>query len=72
VNAAYVDEVEVGRRVAGHTRVAFRVDDTVGATAAAEEGGAEVIAQPTEPPWGGRNSRLRAPDGLQLTLFDGG
>ena len=27
VHAAYIDEVEVGRRVAGHIRVAFEVDD---------------------------------------------
>ena len=27
-NAEYVDEVEVGRRVAGHIRVAFQVDDS--------------------------------------------
>src|SRR5215831_7180290 len=27
VNAAYVDEVEVGRRVAGHLRIALQVDD---------------------------------------------
>jgi predicted enzyme related to lactoylglutathione lyase len=72
VNAAYVDEVEVGRRVAGHVRVAFRVDDTEAATATAEAGGASVIAKPTRPPWGGLNARLEAPDGLQLTLFDGG
>ena len=27
-HAAYIDEVEVGRRVAGHIRVAFEVDDS--------------------------------------------
>jgi lactoylglutathione lyase len=70
VNAAWVDEVEVGRRVAGHLRVAFRVEDTAAATTAAEAGGARVVAPPTPPPWGGLNSRLEAPDGLQLTLFE--
>jgi catechol 2,3-dioxygenase-like lactoylglutathione lyase family enzyme len=25
--------------------------------------------EPAVPPWGGRNARLRAPDGTQLTLF---
>jgi lactoylglutathione lyase len=70
VNAAYVDEVEVGRRVAGHVRVAFRVEDTAAATIAAEAGGARVVAPPTRPPWGGLNARLAAPDGLQLTLFE--
>ena len=65
-----VDEVEVGRRVAGPIRVAFRVDETVAATAAATAGGARVIAPPTRPPWGGLNARLEAPGGLQLTLFE--
>src|ERR1700739_5140113 len=29
-HAAYIDEVEVGRRVAGHIRVAFAVGDSAG------------------------------------------
>ncbi len=33
--AAYIDDVEVGRRVAGHIRIAFEVDDTVASTEAA-------------------------------------
>ena len=32
-HAAYIDEVEVGRRVARHIRVAFGVSDSVAATA---------------------------------------
>lgn len=70
VNAAYVDDVEVGRRVAGHIRVAFQVDDVAASTAAAEAGGARVIAPPTRTPWESLNARLEAPDGLQLTLFE--
>jgi lactoylglutathione lyase len=68
-HAAYIDEVEVGRRVAGHIRVAFGVGDSVAATARLGSAGAEVIAEPTETPWRSLNSRLRAPAGLQLTLF---
>jgi predicted enzyme related to lactoylglutathione lyase len=68
-HAAYIDEVEVGRRVAGHVRVAFRVADTPAMTARAEEGGAHVVAPPTPTPWGSLNSRLDGPGGLQLTLF---
>src|SRR4029453_2472149 len=49
--AEYIDEVEVGRRVAGHIRVAFEVDDTPGATQALTDAGATVIAGPTRPPW---------------------
>jgi lactoylglutathione lyase len=70
-HAAYIDEVEVGRRVAGHVRVAFEVEDSVAATAALAAGGATVIAEPTQTPWGSLNARLEAPAGLQLTLFSG-
>jgi catechol 2,3-dioxygenase-like lactoylglutathione lyase family enzyme len=65
----YIDEVEVGRRVAGHIRVALEVDDAAGATDAALAGGAALIAAPTTTPWNSLNSRLDAPAGLQLTLF---
>src|SRR5436305_9102518 len=50
-NAEFVDDVEVGRRVAGHIRVALEVDDAAAATVAAEAAGARVIAQPTRTPW---------------------
>jgi lactoylglutathione lyase len=68
-HGGYVDDVEVGRRVAGHLRVALRVDDATRATAAATRAGAEQIAPPTLTPWGSLNSRLEAPADLQLTLF---
>ncbi len=68
-HAAYIDEVEVGRRVAGHIRVALEVDDSTGATATLEAAGATVLAPPTRTPWGSLNSRLEGPGGLQLTLF---
>ena len=70
VNAAFIDEVEVGRRVAGHVRVALEVDDARAATAAAVAGGALVIAEPTATPWNSLNARLEGPAGLQLTLFE--
>ena len=69
-NAEFIDEVEVGRRVAGHIRVAFEVDDVRAATAAAAAGGAELVAEPTETPWRSLNARLDGPGGLQLTLFE--
>lgn len=68
-HAAFIDEVEVGRRVAGHIRVAFEVDDSTATTARLAEAGAEVIAEPTRTPWNSLNSRLEAPGALQLTLF---
>jgi predicted enzyme related to lactoylglutathione lyase len=69
VHAAFVDEVEVGRRVGGHVRIAFEVDDARAATAALEAAGATVVAPPTRTPWDSLNARLDAPGGLQLTLF---
>ncbi|MFF5368794.1 VOC family protein [Streptomyces sp. NPDC013187] len=68
-HAAFIDEVEVGRRVAGHVRVAFQVDDSVATTAKLAAAGAEVVAEPTRTPWNSLNSRLEAPGALQLTLF---
>lgn len=68
-HAAYIDEVEVGRRVAGHLRVAFAVDDVDGATRALADAGAEIVATPTATPWGSRNARVEGAAGLQLTLF---
>ncbi len=69
-HAAYVDDVEVGRRVAGHVRVAIQVADVASATARAVAAGAELIAAPVETPWRSLNTRLGAPAGLQLTLFE--
>lgn len=68
-HAAYIDEVEVGRRVAGHIRVAFEVSDTTAAASALEAAGAMVVAAPTPTPWESLNARLEGPAGLQLTLF---
>ncbi|GAA2281957.1 hypothetical protein GCM10010234_19110 [Streptomyces hawaiiensis] len=68
-HAAFIDDVEVGRRVAGHIRVAFEVDDSTATTAKLAAAGAEVVAEPTRTPWNSLNSRLEAPGALQLTLF---
>ncbi|HEY9337300.1 MAG TPA: VOC family protein [Kribbella sp.] len=67
--AEYIDEVEVGRRVAGKFRVALEVDDSAGTTARLAEAGAEVVAEPTRTPWNSLNARLETPGGIQLTLF---
>lgn len=68
-NAAYIDEVEVGRRVAGHLRVAFEVDDAAAAAGRLTAAGAVLLAPPTETPWRSLNARLEGPADLQLTLF---
>lgn len=69
-HAAFVDEVEVGRRVAGQIRIALQVASAVDATERAVAAGAELIAPPTPTPWQSMNARLEAPAGLQLTLFE--
>lgn len=68
-HAEYVDQVEVGRPVAGHLRVALRVDDATAATDAATDAGAELVAPATRTPWRSLNARLEAPAGLQVTLY---
>lgn len=65
----FIDEVEVGERVAPHLRVAFEVADSQTATRLSVEAGAHLIAEPVETPWRSLNSRLEGPAGLQLTLF---
>ena len=65
-----IDDVEVGRRVAPHFRLALEVDDAESATRSALAAGAEQIAPPTRTPWNSLNSRLAAPAEVQLTLFE--
>ena len=69
VQKRLIDEVEVGRQVAPRIRIAFEVDDTATRTAELVEAGAELVAEPTLTPWRSLNSRLSAPAGLQITLF---
>jgi predicted enzyme related to lactoylglutathione lyase len=64
-----IDEVEVGRQVAPRLRVALEVADSRSTTDALVAAGAELIAPPVETPWRSLNSRLAAPAGLQITLF---
>jgi catechol 2,3-dioxygenase-like lactoylglutathione lyase family enzyme len=68
--ADLVDEVEVGRRVAGPVRIALEVDDSANTAEELVAAGAELVgAGPVVTPWHHRNVRLRAPDRMQLTLF---
>jgi hypothetical protein len=60
----------VGRKVSPRLRVAFEVGDAEGATRDLVEAGAELVAPPTVTPWSSLNSRLSAPAGLQITLFE--
>jgi catechol 2,3-dioxygenase-like lactoylglutathione lyase family enzyme len=64
-----IDEVEVGRQVGPRIRVAFEVADSAGMTDQLVSAGAELVAAPVETPWRSLNSRMNAPAGLQITLF---
>lgn len=66
----YIDKVEVGRVVSREIRVAFEIADVERATDRLVRGAAELVAPPTDTPWLSRNSRLEAPAGLQITLFE--
>jgi methylmalonyl-CoA/ethylmalonyl-CoA epimerase len=67
--AETVDEIEAGRRVSGPVRLALEVADSEETARRLVAAGAEQVALPVTTPWGDRNARVRAPDGMQLTLF---
>lgn len=67
--AEAVDRIEAGRRVSGTVRLALEVTDSESTARRLVEAGAEEVAPPVTTPWGDRNARVRAPDGMQLTLF---
>jgi uncharacterized glyoxalase superfamily protein PhnB len=50
-------------------RLALEVENPDGSAQRLVAAGAVAEAPPVVPPWGGRNTRLRTPDGMQLTLF---
>jgi methylmalonyl-CoA/ethylmalonyl-CoA epimerase len=70
--AESVDAIEAGRRVSGTIRFAVRVADSAGLAERLAAAGAERVAPPVVTPWGDRNARVQAPDGMQLTLFTPG
>ena len=67
--AETVDAIEAGRRVSGTVRLAIRVADSQDMAARLVAAGAGQVAPPVRTPWGDRNARVEAPDGMQLTLF---
>jgi methylmalonyl-CoA/ethylmalonyl-CoA epimerase len=67
--AALVDEIEAGQRVSGTVRIALEADDSADTARRLVAAGADEVAIPVTTPWGDRNARVRAPDGMQLTLF---
>ena len=67
--AETVDTIEAGRRVAGTVRLALQVADSEDIAERLVVAGAVRVAPPVVTPWGDRNARVLAPDGMQLTLF---
>ena len=64
-----IDRIEADGKPSAKIRIAFEVDDSAAATKDLVEAGGTVIAEPRETPWKSLNSRLEAPEGLQITLF---
>jgi methylmalonyl-CoA/ethylmalonyl-CoA epimerase len=67
--AEKVDSIEAGRRVSGVVRLALEVEDSAETARRLIAAGAQEVAPPVVTPWGDRNARVQAPDGMQLTLF---
>jgi catechol 2,3-dioxygenase-like lactoylglutathione lyase family enzyme len=61
--AAFVDQLEVGKRVSGPVRLAFEVPDVEATTGVLQQAGAKLLSHPTPMPWGDRNARLETPCG---------
>jgi methylmalonyl-CoA/ethylmalonyl-CoA epimerase len=67
--AETVDAIEAGRRVSGTVRLALQVADSDDIAKRLVVAGAVRVAPAVVTPWGDRNARVQAPDGMQLTLF---
>lgn len=67
--AEIVDAIEAGGRVSGAVRLAFEVPNSDEIARRLVTAGGEQVAPPVTTPWGDRNARVRAADGMQLTLF---
>jgi len=72
-NAAQVDLIDHvetdGDAPSEAIRIALEVDDAAAATERAADAGAALEAAARETPWRSLNARVRAPAGLQVTLF---
>lgn len=67
--AAAMDEIEVGKRVAGPVRLGLQTDDSNALAKKLAAARGEVIGGPVVTPWGDVNARVVGPDSIQLTLF---
>ena len=69
-DAAGIDEIEVGRRIAGPVRLALNIGENI--EKASEKfiaGGAVALADIKQAPWS-KVQRLQDPSGMQFTLFE--
>jgi catechol 2,3-dioxygenase-like lactoylglutathione lyase family enzyme len=64
-----IDAVEADGQPSARIRIAFEVDDGAQTTDDLVAAGAALIASPRETPWRSLNSRLHAPAGLEVTVF---
>ena len=69
-HAAKIDEIEVGKRIAGSVRLAFNIGDSI-STAGDKlvDGGATKLAEIKQAPWS-KVQRMQDPSGMQFTLFE--
>ena len=67
--AERIDRSEVGNRVSGPVRIAFKVADSEATAKRLAHAGAETVADAVTTPWNDRNVRMLGPEGMQLTLF---
>ncbi len=69
-DAASIDDIEVGRRVAGSVRLALNIGENIeDASEKFIAGGAIALADVKQAPWS-KVRRLEDPSGMQFTLFE--
>ena len=69
-DAAGIDEIEVGKRIAGPVRLALNIGENIDdASEKFIAGGAIALADIKQAPWS-KVQRLQDPSGMQFTLFE--
>ena len=69
-HAATIDSIEVGQRVAGPVRLAFKVSEVTTTTGdTLVRAGATQLSEIRQAPWS-RVQRMKDPSGMQFTLFE--
>jgi len=69
-HAAGIDDIEVGKRIAGSVRLALNIGENIeDASEKLIKGGAMALADIKQAPWS-KVQRLQDPSGMQFTLFE--